>query len=189
MKIETTLHEFYKTIANQRKLTGDSGYTYSPLDNEIEMSFHTANYTKFDITDLVKDQLKVKVPEEIPWDVYEELVGHQTLFNLSWLLTDDETTKKWLLASGNGQELGKRQLIIARGLIHGFKLAERKFRVPLQGLAFGGDKRYVAYNTEVEEFDASTERSMYQLLFTDSQLKDLNAPEWIMQLPREYVEE
>ncbi|WP_461241109.1 DUF1642 domain-containing protein [Paucilactobacillus sp. N302-9] len=74
----------------------------------------------------------------------------------------------------------------ARVMMFGFKVSEQKFRLPLKKLPTFGPQMYIWYNKEANEFDASPNLT---LTFTEQELDDSNVPEWVKQLPREYVEE
>lgn len=67
---------------------------------------------------------------------------------------------------------------------YGFKLAERKFKVEVLN-------KYLNYDVDLKEWvlDDDTSTPDYQTIFTEQELKDLNAPKWIMNMPRECVEE
>lgn len=158
MKIEVTVNDLYAK------------------NNEVTVPMSQ----KIDITDLVTEQLKVKVPQEMPWNVYYQLPKNLTTERLGDILDDgDSDAYEWFTDN-------RHQLILARAMMFGFKVSEQKFRLPLKKLPTFGPQMYIWYNKEANEFDASP---YLTFTFTEQELKDLNAPEWVMKLPREYVED
>lgn len=169
------------------------------ISEDVIVDGRVDNSLKADITELVKDQLKVRVPEEMPWSVYEE---YKKYLDYSWFTLKDmfDAVNDWAHLTGSVRKNTEHQLIIARAMQYGFKLAERKFRVPLKGLMTSdGEQQYVSFKiahldsdgvwNDCEGLFASRKIDSLTQSFTEQQLKDLNAPDWIMQLPREYVGE
>lgn len=151
----------------------------------------TGDKTAYDLTDLVMEQLKVKVPDEMPWEVWEIVKTVRTKANLDQLITESEVLN-WIYALNiSDSENEEREFIVARAYKYGAIEEERKFRIPLKGLTVYGRQEYICYDKENKEFWATDEyyEENSKGEFTEAELKKLKAPSWIMQLTREYVDE
>ncbi|WP_461240858.1 hypothetical protein [Paucilactobacillus sp. N302-9] len=196
MKIEVTEKELIKTVSGENQPYIGERLSFSHDDQNGSWNMYGLDNSFFDLTDVVKEQLKVKVPEQMPWYMYEEIKKYiNRNFKIDFILDNlyenrDEDIHDWLFSSQD-RKMYKNQITMINGLQYGFKLSERRFRIPLTGLTVYGRPEHICYDKENKELWAADEdydENSYSE-FTESELKKLNAPDWVMQLPREYVDE